>query len=77
MSLTLINIGAITLPLAVGALVNATSSWAAGLLFLAALSTLATVVCWISSQKNEPLTQPLGSASQPYEPFEPIEPSLG
>jgi predicted MFS family arabinose efflux permease len=68
MSLTLINAGAITVPLVVGALVHLTSNWTVGLLFLAAMSIFATVVCWISSEKIDPQTEPRGSAREPVEP---------
>lgn len=68
MSLTLINAGAITVPLVVGALVHWTSNWTVGLLFLAAMSIFATVVCWISSEKIDPQTEPRGSAREPVEP---------
>jgi MFS family permease len=68
MSLTLINAGAITVPLVVGALVHSTSSWTVGLLFLAAMSIFATIVCWISSEKFNPQTEPRGSAREPVEP---------
>ncbi len=53
MSLALINAGAIAFPLAVGALVNWTSSWTVGLLVLAGLSLLASVIAWISSENGD------------------------
>jgi MFS family permease len=68
MSLTLINAGAITVPLVVGALVHWTSNWTVGLLFLAAMSIFATAVCWISSETIDPQTEPRGSARKPVEP---------
>lgn len=67
-SLTLINIGAITVPLAVGALVNWTSNWTVGLLFLAGMSIFATVVSWISSENTDPLIGPRNSVKEPVEP---------
>lgn len=67
MSLALINAGAITFPLLVGALVNWTSNWTVGLIFLAGLSLLATVIGWISSEKVNSLIEPNGSAKEPVE----------
>ncbi|MHB1166399.1 MAG: MFS transporter [Candidatus Nanopelagicales bacterium] len=52
-ALALINAGAIAFPIAIGALVAWTSSWAAGLLALAGLSLLATIVARISSEVGD------------------------
>ena len=50
-SLALINVGAIVCPIVIGVLLSWTSSWAVGLLTLAALSLAAMLVAWIGSER--------------------------